>query len=481
MLGDAVRVRSVAEFSTVEPEETGLSFIENAILKARNAARISGLPALADDSGLAVDALGGAPGIYSARYADGQATQPTMPSCCRYCATSRTPSAARSSSVRWPWCGTPTIRCRSSAKASGMGASCMRRAASTASATTRCSGYRSATAPAPSCPPRRRTSSATAHAPWPCSRSGDMIAASAAPATGQGRFELPPLAAYVHIPWCVRKCPYCDFNSHTAGPELPEEAYVAALLADLRADLEHVQGRRLSSIFFGGGTPFQFSARALAAIVEGLEHLVGFADNIEPTPGPGCSAITASSASIDCRSACRVSGRQAQGARAHPRRRRSHPRSGHGPCRRLRKLQPRPHAWPAGPEPGGCAERPAHRHRPAADAPVLVPADPGTEHPVLEPATAAAGRRHPLGHSGGRPGTARRARLSPVRDLRLCPAGPTGEAQPELLDLRRLPRHRCRCPCKLSHADGRILRSWKTRLPKDYLDPPRPSAQARSS
>ncbi|PTQ72895.1 RdgB/HAM1 family non-canonical purine NTP pyrophosphatase [Pseudomonas sp. GV071] len=72
MLGDAVQVRSVGEFSQIEPEETGLSFIENAILKARNAARVSGLPALADDSGLAVDALGGAPGIYSARYADGQ-------------------------------------------------------------------------------------------------------------------------------------------------------------------------------------------------------------------------------------------------------------------------------------------------------------------------------------------------------------------------------------------------------------------------
>ncbi|MET1080409.1 MAG: RdgB/HAM1 family non-canonical purine NTP pyrophosphatase [Pseudomonas sp.] len=72
LLGDAVRIRSVGEFSAVEPEETGLSFIENAILKARNAARLSGLPALADDSGLAVDALGGAPGIYSARYADGQ-------------------------------------------------------------------------------------------------------------------------------------------------------------------------------------------------------------------------------------------------------------------------------------------------------------------------------------------------------------------------------------------------------------------------
>ncbi|WP_275627911.1 RdgB/HAM1 family non-canonical purine NTP pyrophosphatase [Pseudomonas sp. 273] len=72
MLGAHVKVRSIGEFSDVEPEETGLSFVENAILKARNAARISGLPALADDSGLAVDHLGGAPGIYSARYADGK-------------------------------------------------------------------------------------------------------------------------------------------------------------------------------------------------------------------------------------------------------------------------------------------------------------------------------------------------------------------------------------------------------------------------
>ena len=72
MLGESVQLRSIGEFSSVEPEETGLSFVENAILKARNAARISGLPALADDSGLAVDFLGGAPGIYSARYANGQ-------------------------------------------------------------------------------------------------------------------------------------------------------------------------------------------------------------------------------------------------------------------------------------------------------------------------------------------------------------------------------------------------------------------------
>lgn len=70
MLGGVIQVRSVAEFSQVEPAETGLSFIENAILKARHAAQVSGLPALADDSGLAVDALQGAPGIHSARYAE---------------------------------------------------------------------------------------------------------------------------------------------------------------------------------------------------------------------------------------------------------------------------------------------------------------------------------------------------------------------------------------------------------------------------
>jgi putative oxygen-independent coproporphyrinogen III oxidase len=96
-------------------------------------------------------------------------------------------------------------------------------------------------------------------------------------------FELPPLAAYIHIPWCVRKCPYCDFNSHAAGPTLPEDDYVAALLADLAGDLEQVQGRRLASIFFGGGTPSLFSAGALGRILEGLEQRVGFEDDIEIT------------------------------------------------------------------------------------------------------------------------------------------------------------------------------------------------------
>jgi oxygen-independent coproporphyrinogen-3 oxidase len=94
---------------------------------------------------------------------------------------------------------------------------------------------------------------------------------------------LPPLAAYVHIPWCVRKCPYCDFNSHAAGASLPEDAYVEALLTDLDADLEQIQSRRLTSIFFGGGTPSLFSASALARILDGMRQRVGFAEDIEIT------------------------------------------------------------------------------------------------------------------------------------------------------------------------------------------------------
>lgn len=98
-----------------------------------------------------------------------------------------------------------------------------------------------------------------------------------------GGFQLPPLALYIHIPWCVRKCPYCDFNSHAAGPSLPEEEYVDALLADLDADRGHVHGRTLSSIFFGGGTPSLFSARALGRLLEGVQKRVPFAGDIEIT------------------------------------------------------------------------------------------------------------------------------------------------------------------------------------------------------
>jgi oxygen-independent coproporphyrinogen-3 oxidase len=95
--------------------------------------------------------------------------------------------------------------------------------------------------------------------------------------------QLPPLSLYIHIPWCVRKCPYCDFNSHTASPVLPEDEYVDALLADLDMDLPHVHGRELSSIFFGGGTPSLFSAQALGRLLTGVEQRIRFASDIEIT------------------------------------------------------------------------------------------------------------------------------------------------------------------------------------------------------
>ena len=95
--------------------------------------------------------------------------------------------------------------------------------------------------------------------------------------------NLPPLALYIHIPWCVRKCPYCDFNSHTASPVLPEQEYVDALLADLDQDLHAVYGRELTSIFFGGGTPSLFSAEALGRLLKGVEQRIPFAADIEIT------------------------------------------------------------------------------------------------------------------------------------------------------------------------------------------------------
>jgi putative oxygen-independent coproporphyrinogen III oxidase len=81
---------------------------------------------------------------------------------------------------------------------------------------------------------------------------------------------LPPLALYVHIPWCVRKCPYCDFNSHERAAALPEDAYVDALVADLEGLLPSVWGRRVSSVFIGGGTPSLFSVGAIERLLSAV-------------------------------------------------------------------------------------------------------------------------------------------------------------------------------------------------------------------
>ena len=97
-----------------------------------------------------------------------------------------------------------------------------------------------------------------------------------------------PLSLYVHIPWCVKKCPYCDFNSHEKNASFDEKQYVKALLTDLDNEYKTCQQRTLNSIFFGGGTPSLFSAAAIAEIIDHARKLFNFADieiTLEANPG----------------------------------------------------------------------------------------------------------------------------------------------------------------------------------------------------
>ncbi|MGJ0577948.1 radical SAM family heme chaperone HemW [Xenorhabdus bovienii] len=82
--------------------------------------------------------------------------------------------------------------------------------------------------------------------------------------------KLPPLSLYIHIPWCVQKCPYCDFNSHALKGDVPHQEYVDHLLADLRADLPMIENREVSTIFIGGGTPSLFSAEGMQRLLDGV-------------------------------------------------------------------------------------------------------------------------------------------------------------------------------------------------------------------
>ena len=99
---------------------------------------------------------------------------------------------------------------------------------------------------------------------------------------------LPPLALYVHFPWCVSKCPYCDFNSHAVRDALPEARYVAALLADLDAEIAAdaalaARSREIVGVFLGGGTPSLFAPEAIAAVLEGARRRLPFAADVEVT------------------------------------------------------------------------------------------------------------------------------------------------------------------------------------------------------
>ena len=97
------------------------------------------------------------------------------------------------------------------------------------------------------------------------------------------RLELPPLSVYVHLPWCVRKCPYCDFNSYALEGDVPEKRYVTALLTDLEIQAPPVTDRKVQSIFFGGGTPSLFSADAIGRIIAGLRARLAVTPDAEIT------------------------------------------------------------------------------------------------------------------------------------------------------------------------------------------------------
>ena len=98
-----------------------------------------------------------------------------------------------------------------------------------------------------------------------------------------GLLRNPPLSLYVHMPWCVRKCPYCDFNSHTVPDELPAENYIRALIADLEQDLPLVWGRPVQSIYFGGGTPSLFSADRIADFLSAARARLDLRPDVEIT------------------------------------------------------------------------------------------------------------------------------------------------------------------------------------------------------
>ncbi len=105
--------------------------------------------------------------------------------------------------------------------------------------------------------------------------------------------KLPPLSLYIHIPWCVQKCPYCDFNSHALKGDVPHQEYVEHLLADLDVDVPLVSGREISTIFIGGGTPSLLSAEAMQQLLDGVRARLPLAIDAEITMEANPGAVEA--------------------------------------------------------------------------------------------------------------------------------------------------------------------------------------------
>lgn len=104
--------------------------------------------------------------------------------------------------------------------------------------------------------------------------------------------KLPPLSLYIHIPWCVQKCPYCDFNSHALKGEVPHDDYVQHLLNDLDNDVAYAQGREVKTIFIGGGTPSLLSGPAMQTLLDGVRARKAAGDPQVSSQWLPCDAIT---------------------------------------------------------------------------------------------------------------------------------------------------------------------------------------------
>ena len=117
----------------------------------------------------------------------------------------------------------------------------------------------------------------------PTDKIADVFAFSASTLTRPKFRTLPPLSLYVHIPWCLKKCPYCDFNSHEARGDVPEDAYVETLLKDLEIALPSIWGRKVVSVFIGGGTPSLFAAQSIDKLLSGIRARVPLNPDAEIT------------------------------------------------------------------------------------------------------------------------------------------------------------------------------------------------------
>ena len=271
----AFEVLPQSQFTAASAEETGLTFVENAILKARHAAKASGLPAIADDSGLEVDALRARlASTRLAMLASTRAMKKTCASCSMFFTASRLRNAPRATNARWCSCARRSIRRRWSVKRVG-------RAHRRRTQRSRRLWLRSDLRTRRS---RRDRGGVASGGKKPAESSRQSIACAgrtAAQLTATDDRSLVPSQ-----PWpchshrfrstctCPGACvnvPYCDFNSHVAPEHVPQAQYIDALLEDLQSDLSAVQQRPLTSIFFGGGTPSLFAPEQVGRLLQACD------------------------------------------------------------------------------------------------------------------------------------------------------------------------------------------------------------------